>query len=401
MNTISILKNPIQAYSWGSKTEIQKLIGEPESTGKHIAELWMGAHPKAPSEVLLQGKWQSLDEVIKKNPESILGEKTARRFSNELPFLFKVLAADKPLSVQAHPNIEQAQQGFSNENNLGIPINAPNRNYKDDKHKPEILCALTPFQVLKGFRKIEEILHLINTLSLSTLSDELNVLQKNPNSNGLKSFFSALMSMDKRRRKDVTSEAVRSAEKFTGEDNAYGWMVELDKEYPGDIGILSPVLLNLILLEAGEAVYLRSGELHTYLHGLGIELMANSDNVLRGGLTPKHIDVPALLNTVNFETGPPQKVKVTNINTCRMIYETPAEEFLLSLIAVNEDNPYTSHSDRSVEILICLKGEAAVEDVGRREVLSVKRGQSIIVPSEIPHYQIGGNAMLYMASVNF
>jgi len=162
---------------------------------------------------------------------------------------------------------------------------------------------------------------------------------------------------------------------------------------------LSPVLLNLVQLEPGEAIYLPAGELHAYLDGLGIELMANSDNVLRGGLTPKHIDVPELLDVVNFNSGPVQKVKPANIDICQMIYETPASEFLLSMISVDEENALTSSNNRSVEILICTDGKADIKDLGEDEVLTVVLGQSLIIPSEISHYRISGNATFYVATV--
>ena len=191
LNKINLLKNPIQDYAWGSKTAIQELIGEPGSIGKPMAELWMGAHPKAPSQVLINGEWQFLDEIIKKDPESILGKSVAEQFSNQLPFLFKILAAGRPLSVQVHPTMEQAQKGFARENDLGIPLDAPNRNYRDVNHKPEILLALTPFQGLKGFRTIDDILNLMDQLSLTALSDELKLLKKEPDGSGLKRFFSA------------------------------------------------------------------------------------------------------------------------------------------------------------------------------------------------------------------
>jgi len=388
-------------YAWGSKTEIQNLIGEPESIGKPMAELWMGAHPKAPSQIMIDGEWHSLDEVIKKDPESILGKKIAKRYSKRLPFLFKILAAERPLSIQVHPTIEQAQKGFARENDLGIPLDAPNRNYKDANHKPEILCALTPFQGLKGFRKIEEILRMLNKLSLTVLSDEIDRLKNEPDSNGLKRFFSALLSLDKMRQTEVAGEAVRTAEELATEDLAFQWVIELSKEYPCNIGILSPVILNLVQLEPGEAIYLPAGELHAYFDGLGIELMANSDNVLRGGLTPKHIDVGELLNIVNFESDPVQKITTTNRDSGQTFYEAPAAEFQLSMISVDDRNPFTSSENRSVEILFCLQGKAVVEDMGCGKNMSVTKGQSILIPSLISRYRISGNATLSMAAVPF
>ena len=398
MNKISLLKNPIQEYAWGSTTKIQSLIGA-ETKGKPMAEMWMGAHSKAPSLVLINGAWQSLDDVIRESPEAILGKSVAEKFSNHLPFLFKVLAAERPLSVQVHPNREQAQEGYTRETKLGIPIHAPNRNYKDSHHKPEILCALTPFQGLLGFRKIEEMLALMDRLSLSTISDELNLLRKEPDRHGLKTFFSGLMAMDYTRRRDITGEAASAAGKNAREDEAFQWITELNKEYPGDIGILLPVMLNLFQLEPGEAIYLPAGALHAYLNGFGIELMANSDNVLRGGLTPKYMDVPELLKIVTFDTGPVRKVEASNSDECRTVFQTPAKEFILSMILVDNDRSFTSDGYRSVEILICFRGKATIEDLDSNETLSVTQGQSFIVPSAASRYQIHGNATFYMASI--
>jgi len=217
-----------------------------------------------------------------------------------LPFLFKVLASAKPLSIQAHPNRAQARQGFARENELGIPLDAPNRNYKDDNHKPEIICALTPFWALIGFRKIEEMIDLLERLQIHSLEKEIDILRAQPNSAGLKDFFRAVMTLDKQSKEEAVGEALVSAEARADEDPVSSWMIKLHQEYPGDIGVLSTVLLNLIRLEPGDALYQSAGELHAYLEGVGMELMANSDNVLRGGLTPKHVDVPELLNTLNF-----------------------------------------------------------------------------------------------------
>ena len=399
MNEISILKNPVQEYAWGSRTAIQSLLGQPESAGKPMAELWMGAHPKAPSKVLADGEWKALDEVIERNPELILGKNVARKFSNKLPFLFKVLAADRPLSVQAHPSLEQARAGFARENRFGIPLHAPRRNYRDEHHKPEILCALTHFQGLKGFRKIEDILDLMDKVSSSTLSALLSRLRREPDSHGLERFFTALMSMEETRQRQMVSEAARLAERYANRDETFHWMVKLNREYPGDIGVFSPVILNLIRLPPGEAIYLPAGELHAYLHGLGIELMAASDNVLRGGLTPKHIDIPELLKIINFKSEPVRTIKSVRRGTCQRIYATPAEEFQLSVISVDKGESFTSPQDRSVEILICLRGEAGIRELAGGQLLRVTQGKSVIVPSTISRYYIEGNATLYKASV--
>ena len=399
MNKISILENPVQEYAWGSKTAIQALLGESDSLKRPMAELWMGAHPKAPSKVSVDGKWEFLPEVIEKNPESILGKRVAENFSNKLPFLFKVLAADTPLSIQVHPDIMQARAGFARDNRLGIELNAPHRNYKDENHKPEILCALTPFQVLKGFREIEEILGLAYKITSSILADELALFRKRPDTHGLKRFFTALMTMSKAQQKLVVNESARLAKKLADKDEMFDWVVRLDQEYPGDIGVLSPVILNLTQLGPGEAIYLPAGELHSYLRGVGIELMSNSDNVLRGGLTPKHVDVVELLKIVKFETSKTDPIKPVVCGNCEQIYPTPADEFQLSVLSVEKGSSFLSPRNRGVEILICLKGEVFIKEMESSELLALTKGMSVIVPSAVSSYRIEGNATIYKASV--
>jgi mannose-6-phosphate isomerase len=399
MDRICILKNPVQEYAWGSYSAIQELLGQPSPSEKPMAEMWMGAHSKAPSKVLIGDQWRSLDEVIDGSPASILGKRVAEKFANKLPFLFKVLAVSSPLSVQVHPNLEQAREGFAAENRLGTPLDAPNRNYRDDNHKPELLLALTYFTGLNGFRRIEEISGLMERIAPEGFSDELALLRKKPEPSGLKSFFNSLMTMEKPRLKQVLGEALRLAEKRADQDPAFHWMVELNREYPEDIGVLSPVMLNFVELRPGDAMYIEAGHLHCYLNGLALELMANSDNVLRGGLTPKYTDVPELLKLVEFETGPVLPVRPDGVGTCESLYQTPAREFMLSVISVNKGKAFESSRDRSVEIIICMEGEADIADPGTGEVLALTRGRSVIVPSSVQQYRIDGMATLYKATV--
>ncbi len=396
---ISILKNSIQNYAWGSKTAIQSLLGKTAPGEEPIAELWMGAHPKSPSMVLIGSRWIPLNKVIDEDPESILGKEVALRFAKKLPFLFKVLAADKPLSIQAHPNLNQAQSGFMRENRLKIPLDAPNRNYKDQNHKPEILCALTKFYALKGFRQIAEIVFLMEQVIPPTLFSRLEDLKKRPTSFQLKNFYSYIMSQDKAWQKQVVKEIVTRAENLVTENPAYEWMIRLNREYPGDIGVLSPLLLNFLQLLPGEAVYIPAGELHSYLYGTGIELMANSDNVLRGGLTPKHVDVEELLEIISFKAGSSAITVPVPGKTCEKVYPAPANEFLLSEITVKASDSFTSGKRRSAEIVICIKGNAKIKDVQTSEVLHLNKGKSVIIPSSVPQYIIEGNATLYKASI--
>jgi mannose-6-phosphate isomerase len=399
MKKICLMKNTIQEYAWGSHTAIADLMGNQSPSTIPQAELWMGAHPKAPSLVKYDDKWVSLLDLIKKFPADILGKEIAAKFGNKLPYLFKVLAASKPLSIQAHPSIKQAKQGFERENRLGIPLDSPNRNYKDENHKPECICALTPFLALYGFRKISEIISLMKKICLKVLDKELNNLKRQPNSEGLKSFFHSLITMNNPRKKQIIELAITNAKKLSEDNQGFKWIVNLYKEYPNDIGIFAPILLNLISLKPGQALFLPSGELHAYLDGLGVELMANSDNVLRGGLTKKYIDVPELIRVLNFEEKKVDILISKKNKNCEKFYNVPAEEFVLSVISDEKNLSYISPEKRSVEIILCTDGKASISDVGMKENIPLTKGTSIIIPSSVKKYKIEGKATLYKASV--
>ncbi|MEJ2658233.1 MAG: mannose-6-phosphate isomerase, class I [Desulfobacterales bacterium] len=396
---ICLLENIVQEYAWGSYTALPELLGNDSPARVPQAELWMGAHPKAPSMVKWNGKQQSLLELVEKYPKDILGEKVADKFQNRLPYLFKVLAAAKPLSIQAHPSLNQAKDGFERENRLGIPFNAFNRNYKDGNHKPECLCAVSPFWALNGFRKISEMTKLLERICPPGIKKTLDFLRQQPDSDGLKHFFNTMMTMDRRSRKRVVDDAVKNAQTVKDENKAYQWMIDLDKEYPSDIGVFSPVILNLICLEPGQAMFLPAGTLHAYLEGVGIELMANSDNVLRGGLTPKYVDVKELLNVLNFEEHEINILHARRINPCEYRYETHAEEFALSVITVKTDMSYYSPDERCVEILLCTEGDAVVANFTGNSSVDIKKGMSILIPAAVKKYNIKGDAVLYKAAV--
>jgi mannose-6-phosphate isomerase len=396
---ICFLNNTVQEYAWGSYTAIPELLGSHSPTSVPQAELWMGAHPKAPSMAVCNGKQQSLLELVEKYPKAILGEKVADKFQNRLPYLFKVLAAAKPLSIQAHPSLDQAKEGFERENRLGIPFDGFNRNYKDDNHKPECICALSAFWALNGFRKISVMISLLERICPLGLEKALDLLRDNPNTLGLKHFFHALMTMDSESQKRVVEDAVKNALPLKDEDKAYRWMIDLNQEYPMDIGVFSPIILNLICLEPGQAMFLQAGTLHAYLEGVGIELMANSDNVLRGGLTPKFVDVKELLNVLNFEEADINILHAEKINPCEHRYQSYAEEFSLSVITVKTGTDVYISDKRSVEILLCTDGDAAVADLVKNKSVDIKKGMSILIPAAVDKYSIQGNAVLYKAAV--
>ena len=401
MVTISLLKNVIQEYAWGSTSAIPDLLGRENPENKPQAELWMGDHPKAPSLAYYKGQWISLQLLIENNPIDILGKKVAERFSNRLPFLFKVLAAAKPLSIQAHPNLKQAQKGFKRENDLKIPLDAANRNYRDANHKPECICALTPFWALSRFRKITEILRLLEQLNLDALKDILAELKKHPTSKSLENFYTSLMSLDEDRKNWIVDEALKKAHYFSTDVPEFNWMMRLAEHYPQDIGVLSPVLLNLVRLEPGQALYLDACELHAYLEGLGIELMANSDNVLRGGLTPKHVDVPELLGVLNFSGQEISLLSPAKKGTHERVYHSPAEEFVLSAITLDDGDDYQSPEQHSVEIIICTRGKITIADDRFQTEIAMSQGDSVLVPASVMQYHLKGQGICYKAGVPF
>ena len=399
MKKICLMKNTIQEYAWGSHTAICDLMGNKSPSEKPQAELWMGAHPKASSLVKYDDKWLSLLDLIKQYPVDILGKDIAVKFDNKLPYLFKVLAAAKPLSIQAHPSLKQAKEGFKKENRLGIPLDYPTRNYRDKNHKPECICALTSFVALYGFRKISEIISLMEKICQKVLDKELINLKSQSNSEGLKSFFQSLITINNRRKKQIIEHAITNAQKLSEDNTGFKWVVNLYKENPDDMGIFAPIFLNLISLKPGQALFLPSGELHAYLDGFGIELMANSDNVLRGGLTKKHIDVPELIRVLNFEEKEVDVLMPQKNKECEGVYYSIAEEFVLSVIYDEKNISYTSPEKRSVEIILCTDGKASVTDISINENITLTRGTSVIIPSSVKKYKIEGKATLYKASV--
>jgi mannose-6-phosphate isomerase len=394
------LDNVIQPYAWGSKTAIAQMIGQPNPAGQPQAELWLGTHPKGPSMVVAGDARVPLQQLIDRQPVDILGRHVVRRFGHALPYLFKVLAAAQPLSIQAHPSKHQAKAGYNRENRQGKALDAPDRNYRDDNHKPEMICALTPFWGLNGFRSPAEAVDLLTPVCPRDLEDALQDLKTRPG-HGLQSFFEVLMTLCPDRREAAAQEALDKARPLADTSPPYRWMVDLARAYPADMGVLSPALLNLVCLEPGQAMYLQAGRLHAYLDGVGIELMANSDNVLRGGLTPKHVDVPELLSVVQFEETSIQILEPVPIGPFESTYECPAEEFSLTVIRPGNGQPYVSPSVRSVEMLLCTAGEGRIEEGGQGVRLTMKKGDSFLIPAGLHSYAIGGQVIVYKAAVPF
>ena len=391
------LDNPIQNYAWGSRTAISALLGQPPSQEPE-AELWLGAHPKAPSLVLPSR--ESLAALIERDPERVLGAENRAAFGARLPFLLKVLAAETPLSLQAHPNLSQAQAGFDEEQARHVPLDAPARNYKDRSHKPELLCALSPFTALCGFRKIETTLELFRTLQAPRVNEVIDVLVNAPTSAGLSRLFGTLLALPATSRAELAREALDRCTELSAVEgefqHEFSWAVGIGVLYPGDIGIVSALLLNLVRLVPGEAIYLPAGNLHAYLQGVGMEIMANSDNVLRGGMTPKHVDASELMRVLEFQAGPVAVLRGELRGSAR-VYQTPAAEFELQSFTLLPGERPTVDDRRGAEILFCQHGQVTVECAG--EELALAQGQATFISAFEPSYALHGAGTLFRASV--
>jgi len=402
------LENTVRPYAWGSTTAIPELLGE-NPTGRPQAELWMGAHPGAPSRIDRGTGPLPLSEVIATDPERELGVATVRTYGPRLPFLLKLLAAAAPLSLQVHPDNTQAAQGYADEEARGIPLDAPERNYKDDSHKPELICALTPFEGLCGFRHPLEAAALLEGLGVNGLKPYADILRARPEGEALREVLTALLTADQ----DAMAATVAEAAEAASERPEYAVYAEIAHHYPGDPGVLAAMLLNHVVLRPGEALFLAAGVPHAYLSGLGVEIMANSDNVLRCGLTPKHVDVPELLRIVRFQPTEPGILRPEADDAGgEEVYETPVGEFRLSrFVLVPGARPHPLRSP-AAQILLCTAGVVVVrpgEDDGQGDgrsdgaeggagELSLAPGRSVFVPAG-ETVQISGDGTLFRATV--
>jgi mannose-6-phosphate isomerase len=392
---IDELDNVIQPYAWGSHTAISGLRGETTPAASPQAELWMGAHPLAPSR--LAGSGESLSKLIAAAPEASLGADVVARYGAKLPFLLKVLAAETPLSLQAHPSPEQAIEGFNADEAAGIPLDSPLRNYKDRSHKPELLCALTEFWALCGFRELPDTLDLLAELELPQLAPLRAQLSQGTPRIALKSAFSSLMLGPAEERRELSlrvAEACqqrRAASRFGAE---LGWAAKLAELYPGDVGVVSALLLNLVRLAPGQAVYLPAGNLHAYLGGMGVEIMASSDNVLRGGLTPKHVNVTELLRVLDFRPLRVQLLEPT-LRGSEHCYQAPAREFELSYFDV--DGGELRVPVEGAEIWLVTSGSVDLAAQARHVALS--SGRSAFVQARSRELRVAGNGRVFRAKV--
>ncbi|WP_299060321.1 mannose-6-phosphate isomerase, class I [uncultured Polaribacter sp.] len=399
MRKIFKLKGKIQNYDWGGKSYIPNLVSEDIKENNTYAEYWMGAHVKAPSEVIREKENILLDKFIEKNLIDTLGADVTSKFG-KLPFLFKVLDVNNMLSIQVHPSVEAAIKGFNLEESKGIPLTAKNRNYKDKNHKPEIMVALSDFWLLHGFLERKKLIkNLEQTKELKFLKEifldkgyaglykeVMNYSQKEVN-NILQPLVDRILPKYANNELEKASPAYWAAKSIDGKTNK-----DIDK------GIFSIYFFNILNVSKGEAVFQDAGVPHAYLEGKNIELMANSDNVLRAGLTSKHIDVNELIKNTKFEETIPEILKGNiNLENGETVFKTKAIDFELSKISLNDTITYNKTST-SIEILIALEGSATIKD--NSFSLALNKGECVLINANT-NYKIetNSNIEIYKASV--
>ena len=374
------ITNSARDYAWGSTTLIPDYFGVP-ATGRPMAEIWFGTHDGSPAR-LVDGN-QSL---------------TAELGGKQLPFLLKILAAETPLSIQAHPDSEQALEGFARENAAGIGLQASDRNYKDDRHKPEMIVALTEFEALCGFKTTKQIRNLLESmLDPTDVSDGLKSLVEHwlalfDSENGLQKLFVDIT--NRRGNLDgVTAELTAQANLSAQFELA----ARLNILYPGDPGVILALLMNHVWLEPGEALYLPAGNIHAYLSGLGVEVMASSDNVLRGGLTPKHVDVAELERVLNFEGGPVELVKTRELSRGLVEFLTPVDDFILYRAELSGEVVMADLNIPASSIILCTAGEIAVSNSIEERVV-LHRGEAAFIGDDAKKFSLAGSGTAFMAT---
>ncbi|WP_182346046.1 mannose-6-phosphate isomerase, class I [Tomitella gaofuii] len=371
-----VLDAVVRSYAWGSRTALARLRGDAGPSVHPEAELWFGAHPADSAHVRGGGDAvagnavagdgpgdgrRSLLDLIESDPEGQLGAEVLARFGPRLPFLLKLLAAEEPLSLQAHPSRDQALEGFDREEGAGIPLDSPIRNYRDRNHKPEVVVALEQFDALAGFRDPVRTVELLGAIGVPELDPHLGLLRGQPDESGLRALFTTWITMPQAMVHRLLPKVLEGCIGYLAEHGNGGEFaaearstLQIGEAYPGDVGVLSSMLLNRVTLEPGEALYLPAGNLHAYLHGVGVEIMANSDNVLRGGLTPKHVDVPELLRVLDFHSVPATPTEGVAAGARERRYPSDTPEFSLSSIDLR--GGCVELSGAGPEILLCTQG---------------------------------------------
>ncbi|MFG2872713.1 mannose-6-phosphate isomerase, class I [Streptomyces sp. NPDC048338] len=393
---MDLLSTTVQPYAWGSTTALPRLMGLPP-TGEPQAELWMGAHPAAPSLVERGGVTIPLDRVITADPGGELGASVLRRFGPRLPFLLKLLAADAPLSLQVHPDAERAAAGFAAENARGIPLDAPHRNYRDGQHKPEMIVALTAFDGLCGFRPPAECAALFDDLGVPALRPYAGTLRTAPEESALRAVFTAFLAPGPGLLDAVTEALARAAGREGARRPDFVAYRAIARAHPGDAGLLPALMLRHVRLAPGEALHLEAGVPHAYLSGLGVEVMAGSDNVLRCGLTTKHVDTDELLAVVRF-AAPPSRVLGPGPEGLadEYVYPAPVDDFRLSRITLRADGAPRHLGGDAPQIVLCTEGEALLTSAAA--TVRIGPGRAVYVPAG-ERTEVAGEGTVFRATV--
>lgn len=391
------ISHATQDYAWGSESAIHGLLGL-HGPGV-IAEAWLGAHSSAPSRTLDEGT--ALNELIATASVDILGEDVVARFGTALPYLLKVIAAERPLSLQVHPHIARAAAGFDEEESAGIPLDAPHRSYRDRNHKPELVFALTQFEALCGFRAPRRAAELFATIDAPLAKELHGVLTAMPTSEGIRAAFTQLLEPATRPSVDEVHEIAEAcrARLVSGSPSprADRTVVMLDEAYPGDPGVVTSLLLNPVSLLPGEALFVPAGGVHAYLHGVGVEVMASSDNVLRAGLTPKHVDVPELLRNVDYVAAPPIRIAPELFHGATKVFYAPVDDFELSVTDTDDDLVHQLPG-RGPRVLLCLDGRLEVASSGGGQLV-MSKGDAAFVPASDGELTVRGTGRLVQADV--
>ncbi|MFI5492803.1 mannose-6-phosphate isomerase, class I [Actinoplanes sp. NPDC051859] len=385
MAAVLPLAGVIRPYAWGSRTLIAELQGRPAPSATPEAELWLGAHPGDPSTVTRAEGPISLETLIADDPKGQLGAEIADEFGVRLPYLMKVLAAGAPLSLQAHPDAEYARQAFAaQEANPAAP-----KNYVDAYHKPEMLVALTPFEALCGFRDPAESAVALDKLKIARLAPVVAALGLGVD--GLGDAVRTLLSWPADDRAALIEEAVAAGTSTL--------VAGLASHYPGDPGVLVALLLNHVHLAPGEAIWMPAGNLHAYLAGCGVEIMAASDNVLRGGLTPKRVDVDELLQVLRFEVLDEPILAATELTPGVVTWQVPVREFALYRIDLDPATPPVRLPAEGPRIVLGTKGDVYVAEALDGTPVEVTAGSAAYLPAETGAATIAGVGQAFLAAV--
>ena len=381
----------VQPYAWGSTTALPEFLGE-EPTGEPQAELWLGAHASAPSMLGDHG----LDEVIEADPEAVVGVASTVEYGARLPYLLKVLAAGQPLSLQAHPSRAQAEAGFAREEEAGIARDAPERTYRDDWPKPEAFVGLGDVDALCGFREPAATYALFQRLGVPAALELMEPLRADPQG-GLAEVFERLLRLSDDEL-SVLGDVVAAARSVSADDELGRFArtaVELADRFPQDPGVLAALLMNRVHYGRNQAMFLPAGNLHAYLHGLGVEIQANSDNVLRGGLTSKHIDVDELLHLLDFTPGQPEVMDGVEQSPGVFAYPTPVPEFALWRLECDGD-PVAVPAEGDGRVVLCVRGDVTLRCDD--EALALSQGQAAFVLAADVGAQLTGAGTAFVAA---